>query len=224
MSDEFKKCLTYRLLARQQEKLKELFCYYANYLAVDEIYPKKQIILEEARCNDGYWSTKKAFYSIIIINLYILFCEEKGKTHYSRLIKTNNESLKNIINTELKIYTVENLEEYLLRKSNTRKEIIQSEKKRIRKYRDKILAHGDDYSPEMANKPETKIIFPELPNLIKYAFAFFSFIDRILAKDITNDEVTFIVDTLNSQITFDSCIQKCRENFTIFWGCSQFRF
>jgi hypothetical protein len=41
----------YRLLAYQQGTLEELFHYYANYLAVDDIYPKSdQILLEKNKC------------------------------------------------------------------------------------------------------------------------------------------------------------------------------
>lgn len=122
----------YRLLAYQQGTLEELFHYYTNYLAVDDIYPKSdQILLEKNKCITGHYFTKKSFYSNIIILLHILFVDRKGDNHYSRLINTQNKSLISIIKQELLLNNIPNksisnyFTTYLLSKSNTTLENIE---------------------------------------------------------------------------------------------------
>lgn len=240
LTKEFQKHREYLLLAAQQERLEWLFNYYAFYLVVQEqeniekeIWRKKTGKLplkdEEVLFWEGYCFTKRSFYSSVISELYILICKTNEEQHYSKFFQTQNKSLLNIIKNELNLNGVLGKDSqassaaYLLRKSSISKTDIEIAKNRLVKYREETQEHGDIYTLADSEDPDKKRTYlkdSEIKNLVKYAFAFFSFIRQIFPERIENGLPIFCLSqSPNPPETFDAYLDDCKEKFRFWRKC-----
>lgn len=110
----------YRLLCRLKECAEIIFFCYVHKLVFEKIK------------NDQFNCTIRSLSNTICLNACILFRENKGKTHYTKLL--------------------DNTEEELLIKAGLTKNEFDTAITNAKKYRDKFVAHADDHDPKNDNE------------------------------------------------------------------------
>lgn len=175
-----------RLIYRQHTRCCDALRYYSNRLVLIE---------QENRVCQETWNAfhdiKNTFYDQFCHISWILLGEQgEAKTHCFRLIDTDDWLTKEVISFSKSIindiatgtaHKKELFNKALLNLAGITKSDRKKALESLSEYRNKFIAHADDYFPQT---PEEIIIYPELLNVAKLIYGLYQINLRVTADKI----------------------------------------